>query len=325
MRVLFIGKYTPIEGGTSAASYWRIHALEQMGIEFEIVTCILKDSDYIIQGNTDKNVHLIQSKVPWHIPYSQLYSERLISLALELANIIDFDIVEGCYLFPYGFAAYVVAELLAKPLILRHAGSDLFRITKDSTLFKLLGRMTKRASIIITYKECVQIWKKINPEINLYFSERYVPNPNYFYSTNEQKDVCFLGKITDKWNRSQFDYFLNFIRKERYKGNINVFSNEYTINTFQDYFKRTEYRVAGKKFIMPNYVPDVLKGVKYLLVSEIPSGIPEESNIYLEGLMVGCIPVCMGKNTKNIINLDYSQYIKNQFEAYKGLVLNERG
>ena len=60
MNILFIGKYPPIEGGTASTAYWRHKGLLKYGINFEIITCILNDSDYCIpKYNCNKNVHVL--------------------------------------------------------------------------------------------------------------------------------------------------------------------------------------------------------------------------------------------------------------------------
>ena len=142
MNVLYIGKYPPMEGGTATAAYWRIKELRQRGISFEVLTCLPMSKDYVIEDFTDEeNLHIVKEKLPWHIPYSQLYAEQLISSSIKLFELKNFDVIEGCYLFPYGFAAYVVSELFNRPLILRHAGSDLCRLVKGSSLSSLLTKM----------------------------------------------------------------------------------------------------------------------------------------------------------------------------------------
>ena len=93
----------------------------------------------------DKNYYLIENKIPWHIPYSQLYAERLISKALELCSSTKFDYIEGNYLYPYSFAAFVVSKLLDIPLVIHHAGSDVFRVGNHSSLNELTFVMAKHA------------------------------------------------------------------------------------------------------------------------------------------------------------------------------------
>ena len=318
MKVLFIGKYPPIQGGTSASAFWRIKGLEKLGISFEIITCISKDSEILIKyKELPKNVYLISEKMPWHIPYSQLYSERLISKALEIAQKIDFDIVEGSYLFPYGFSAYIIAMILNKPLILRHAGSDLYRIADKNLLGELLKKMAEKASVIVTHKENIKSWLSIYNYSKLIITKRYVPNPNFYLNSKKHIDTVFIGKITEKWNRKQLDYFYNFLKREKFCGKIIVYSNKFTIKVLKEYFEDKEYTIVAHSFVMPDKVPNILRKAKYCLISSVPSNIPEQSNVYLESLACGCIPICIESNKFNNDNLNYSQYITEQINIYK--------
>lgn len=319
MNILFIGKYPPIEGGTASAAYWRHKELFKYGINFEVVTCILDNSDYYIpKYKYNENVHVLSEKIPWHIPYSQLYAEQLISLALKIAKNKEFDAVEGGYLFPYGFAAFVVAKILDKPLILRHAGSDLHRIISTGQFDDVVREMTSNAKIIVTYRDCEDIWKKIDTNAKLYFTERYVPNNLFFHDDKKDQNAVFLGKITEKWNRNQFDYFLSELKERKYSGAINVYSNDYTVNVFKDYFEKQGFMVKSYSFIDPEDVPSVLKKAKYVLVSKISAGIPEESNLFSEAVKCGCEVISSGEHC--MPKIAYNEYIQQQIEIYKKTV-----
>lgn len=316
MNILFIGKYPPIEGGTASAAYWRVQELRKYGIEFEIVTCILDDSEYCIPyANADENVHVISERMPWHIPYSQLYAEQLVSKALTIAKQCSIDAVEGSYLFPYGFAAYVVATALGKPLILRHAGSDLHRVISTGQLDDILKRMTSEARVIVTYEECVEAWKKIDSNARLFLTERYVPNPSAFNSGEDGQNVVFLGKVTEKWNRKQFDHFYTKLKENNYVGKICVYSNDYTVREFKNYFENQGFEVDAYSFVEPKFIPDILKSTKYILLSEVPSGIPEESNLYSEAVMCGCEVICI--NEHSMPKVTYDEYIQQQIKVYE--------
>lgn len=326
MNVLYIGKYPPMEGGTSAAAYWRIKELRRRGISFEVLTCISTTDDYTIeQFDGEDQLHLIKDKVPWHIPYSQLYSERLISAAIELLEHRPFDAIEGCYLFPYGFAAYVAAELFHLPLILRHAGSDLYRLSKGSNFKSLLSRMSNAAYILVTYEECIDNWIKLGASSNLYVASRYVPNPAVFKAEGNHTETVFLGKVTERWERRQFDYYYAFLVKHDYHGKIQIYSNEYTIDEFARYFQARGYEVVGHPFVMPNKVPQILQDTKYLLISTAPDGIPESSNCIREALSAGCVPVYIGTvDAKLNAKPDYEGYIREQLRIYARALGYER-
>ena len=321
MKVLYIGKYPPIEGGTASAAYWRIEALEKQGISFQIVTCITDGSEFLIDSLVHaKNIHVLHKKVQWHIPYSQLYAEQLISKSLELATVEHFDLIEGCYLFPYGFAAYIVAGILKKPFFLRHAGSDLHRLVETGTLDTLTRIMAEKAALIVTYPDCIKRWHSIGVSSNLHLSSRYTPNPIYFTDNGRHTKAVFLGKITEKWDRSQLKYYYQYLKNSGYRDSIHVYSNPATVNNFSAYFKEKKYEVVGHPFVMPGHVPSILRDTKYLLLSAIPQGIPEESNLFKEGLMSGCTPVCIKKISCSSDRMDYKVYLQSQLDIYQEAV-----
>lgn len=318
MNVLYIGKYPPIEGGTAAAAYWRIKKLRRFGINFEVITCFSLNDEYVIKPFVPRqHLHLINEKTAWHIPYSQLYSERLISEGLKLSEQINFDLIEGCYLFPYGFGAYVIAKILNKPLIIRHAGSDLYRLSKTGDFNGLMLDMINSAKLIVTYKECVKRWSALGAHSNLYITSRYVPDPSVFFSEGSHLDAVFLGKITDRWNRSQFDYYHSKLKKAGDISCIKVYSSERAIKEFENYFNDKGYNVIGNPFVMPSKVPEILKSAKYLLISEPPKEIPECSNCLVEGLMSGCSIIRSDKNFKYIPEMNFEKYLREQLEIYE--------
>lgn len=319
MNILFIGKYPPVEGGTATAAYWRHKELKKYNIEFEVITCILNESEYFIpNSDIDEKVHVISDRIPWHIPYSQLYAEQLISQALAIAEKREFDAVEGSYLFPYGFAAYVVAKILDKPLILRHAGSDLNRIISTQQLDIILKKMTSEAKIIVTYRDCEHTWHELNPNAKLFFAERYVPNPTFFNSSGKHCNAVFFGKITEKWNRKQFDYYVSKLKDCGYVGVIDIYSNDYTVDAFKAYFEEHGFKISQHTFVMPQDVPNILREAQYVLLSEIPSGIPEESNLFSEAVMCGCKVLC--SNEHYMPQITYGEYIKQQINIYEEAV-----
>ena len=322
MNVLYIDKYPPIEGGTASAAYWRVEALEKQGISFQVVTCITDDNDYRIDNTPySETVHVLRKKMPWHIPYSQLYAEQLIAKALDIAATVDFDIIEGCYLFPYGFAAYVVAEVLSKPFFLRHAGSDLYRLTGSGSLDPLMRKMAKKAALIVTYPDCMARWHSLGITSKLYLSSRYIPNPAYFTSNGYHRDATFLGKITPKWDRAQFDYYNQYLKNAGYEGHIHVYADLTTVDHFTAYFQDKGYKIIGHPFVMPERVPSILRNTKYLLLSSIPEGIPEESNLFLEGMMSRCTPVCIQKLPVSPQHTDYQGYLQSQLNIYNAVYM----
>ncbi len=114
MRVLLIGKYPPCQGGIAAGSYWLSRALAPAGISFDVVTIAPERYRSETTGDVPETVRLrtisADEQAPWFIPGGELWTERLVSAALELADEAQPDLVETNYLAPFGLAAFAVAR-----------------------------------------------------------------------------------------------------------------------------------------------------------------------------------------------------------------------
>ncbi len=155
-------KYPPIEGGVSAGNYWLARGLGEQGVSVTVVTNALCVEDvYRIPMDvkdpavkkewqpTNVEVSSLEEKMPTHIPYSPAYSSRLVNLALAEMGDHTFDAMYTHYLEPYGTAALLVKHLTGMPFVLRHAGSDIYRLFLHHDLRYVLGRVISSADKII--------------------------------------------------------------------------------------------------------------------------------------------------------------------------------
>jgi len=161
MKICLVSKYPPIEGGVSSKNYWFSKALGKMGHKIFVVTNawevedeyreIFKSSDLDLYQ--PKNVKLFNTDPlsnPGHIPYSKTYVEKISSLAIDVVEEYDVDLIDSKYLVPYGVAGYLASHFTKKPMILRHAGSDMGRLLYSPYLKTLLVKIIKNASKIVT-------------------------------------------------------------------------------------------------------------------------------------------------------------------------------
>lgn len=165
MRVLLLGKYPPIEGGVSGATFRAAGELAARGHEVHVITNANEveigfreflwgnDSDRLqgTRGTGSVQVHCTTamdgvSFIPWAEPYSS----KLIGRALSVGKRTACDVVVGIYFEPFGLAAAIVAQILGRPLILRHAGSDIGRLADHCDLRPAYEWMLQQASVILT-------------------------------------------------------------------------------------------------------------------------------------------------------------------------------
>ena len=109
MRICFISKYPPIEGGVSSKAYWLAKALGERGHEVHIVTNSLEVEDEYREeldpndpNFMPKNVYVHSTDPsptieanPSHIPFSKMYCEKLASLAIEVIEDYNIDLIDS--------------------------------------------------------------------------------------------------------------------------------------------------------------------------------------------------------------------------------------
>lgn len=321
MKVLYIGKYPPIQGGTSSSAYWRFKGLKEYGIQSIVVTCIPSDNPYQCSMEHFEDVHILSQPIPWHIPYSQIFSEQLVEKSLKIVSDKHIDVIEGCYLFPYCFAAFIVSLLSNKPLVIRHAGSDLFRVTKDCNFDNLLIRMASHASVVVTNVDSLDRWRELGISTSkLHISKRYYPNPNEFVSLSKDNTVVFLGKITPKWNREQLDFWHQKLVENNFQGKVISYSDNNTREILYKYFKQKNIEIDCMPFVEPQCVPQILSHSEFLFVSSLPDNIPERSNLLLEGIACGCKIISMDAIPNiTVSNNGYKKYLSDQLSIYESI------
>lgn len=165
MRILVVGKYPPLQGGVSSQTYWSTRELATRGHEVHVVTnanevpygfrqFILDEAtaqSSCDPGSGSLEVHHTDalpdnSYIPWANPFGS----KLFGLALHTAEERGADVILGWYFEPYGLVAAQVAHCVNRPLILRHAGSDIGRLSKHRNLAMSYRWMLQQAARIIT-------------------------------------------------------------------------------------------------------------------------------------------------------------------------------
>ena len=161
MNILIIGKYPPIQGGVSSQTYWLAKGLGEKGHRVYVVSNCweveqtfredLKDDDLSLLE--PKNVHLFSTTPGFRsaIPYSRSYESRLMSMALDVIQEHDIQIIYSHYLLPYGVAALMAKKITGIPWVVQHAGSDIGRLIFHSQLKSIFLECFRNADRTIGY------------------------------------------------------------------------------------------------------------------------------------------------------------------------------
>jgi glycosyltransferase involved in cell wall biosynthesis len=167
VRICFVGKYPPIQGGVSSESYWAVRGLAEAGHEVFVVTNAaevepafrirLQPADTpelapAFPGGGAVQVfrpeHL--SRRLSHIPQGNPFVSKLAGLATQVIREFDCEVVVGSYFEPFGVAASLAASWTRRPYLIQHAGSDLDRLMRIPELATTYREMLRGADAVIT-------------------------------------------------------------------------------------------------------------------------------------------------------------------------------
>jgi len=191
MKICFIGKYPPIEGGVSSQNYWLARGLGEKGHTIFFVTNAYEVSNEYRITLSAKDIDEYQPKgvivyntnpfvKTTFIPYANPFVTKLASIAVKLIKDFDIDVIFAHYFEPYCVAGFLAKLLTSKPLIIKHAGSDISRLFNDSNLHHFYSEMLDNADLIISPKSTAESIKMLGFKTEIDSSTKYALNETYF-------------------------------------------------------------------------------------------------------------------------------------------------
>jgi len=295
MRICFISKYPPIEGGVSARVYWLAKALGGRGHEIHIVTNAQEveegykeEIDNNEQEYTPRNVHVHSTTSdtnPWHIPFSKAYTERIANLAIEVIEKYNIQLIDSYYILPYGIAAFIAKNITRRPQILHHAGSDiakLFTSPSYNTLFKTIFQRVDKIITIpsmkemflslgisesrIAFNEKVSVdTKAFNPEVSPFplsdYIERKIP---------ECPIITYIGKINYYWKTKGLYELIEAVKEIKSDFLLLFVANGKGLAGFQNLIreKKLEKHSIFLGFVPPWRIPSIINLSTCVVVAE---------------------------------------------------------
>lgn len=233
MKICIISKYPPIEGGVSSGIYWLAKGLGELEHEIFVVSnCWEVEDEYreVIEEDElsnlkPKNVHLFSTNIDKKIrfiPYFNPYDAKLSSLSIDVIKKHNPDIIFSDYLLPYGVSGLIVKQATKKPLIVKHAGSDITRLFSSEFLRTLFIEIFRNADIIITNKKNGDMLSNFGIEYNKFCSLLKVINPKEF---NPHIKPFDLSKYKNLGDLPIFTYFGKFERMKKIFSLIDAAAN----------------------------------------------------------------------------------------------------
>ena len=152
------------------------------------------------------NVHITtplrhHSFIPWANPFGS----KLFGLAISTIEKYGCDLLIGWYFEPYGLIAAQIGHIYDKPVILKHAGSDIGRLTKHPDLAKSYEWMLSQAKVVITSRDRGPVAStldhlKVSKEKRVYSHGQRLPR--IYSECKEPLDMADLLPRLPEWYRT---------------------------------------------------------------------------------------------------------------------------
>lgn len=292
MKICFITKYPPIEGGESSKAYWLIKGLGERGQRVFTVTNAWEVEDPFRENIKDDDLKQYQPKNvkvyntdpftnPHFIPFFKPYTEKLTTLAIDAIKRFDIDLIDSWYILPYVIAGYITKTITNRPQILRHAGSDITRLFESKYLNTLFIEIFQKVNKIVTYPGTSQIFLSLGiPKSNLFLNRISVDtnafNPNikpFVLYDNDKKQIedipiiTYIGKIGRTKGIFEMVKALSKI-KEDFR--LLLVANGEGTNQLKNIIKKNK---LGKKtiflgFVPPWNIPHIMKASTCIVLPE---------------------------------------------------------
>jgi len=275
--------------------YWLTKTLGERGHEVHIVTNAQEvEEEYRERIETNdqqyapENVFVHSTNPnnnPWHIPFSKAYTERIASLAIEVIEKYNIQLIDSFYILPYGVAAFIAGNITVRPQILRHAGSDIGKLFASSSYNTLFREIFQRADKIITIPPLKEMFlslgileskitfdenvsvdtKTFNPEVPpfplLEHIERQLP---------ECPIITYIGKINYYWKTKGLFELVKAVKDIRDDFLLLFVANGKGLRDFQNLIKEKNLSKNSifLDFVPPWEIPSIIKLSTCVVVPE---------------------------------------------------------
>ena len=305
LKICLIAKYPPIEGGESSKAYWLARVLGERGHEIHIITNAWEvetkyrekiESEDLEKDYQPKNVYVWNTDPfinPRFIPYFTPYTEKLVNKSIEVIEEYGIDVIDSWYLLPYGIAGFLAKAITGKPLIIRHAGSDIGRLFNSPSLRTLFIRIFERTDKIVTYpntvsffrslgipKEKIFINRKVSVNTEIFTPEgpRFILEDNVGKKMEEVPVITYIGKLSrakgvyelvEAIARIKEEFLLLFVTQNK------------DLKEFQEFVRQKglKKKTVFLGFLPPWKIPSIIRSSTCVVVPERDFPIPHHMPI----------------------------------------------
>lgn len=307
MKVCMVTKFPPIQGGIAARSYWLARSLAESGVEITVITNSESvEPEYRIPRCEEHlasfaNIKILStgSEVPWHIPVSQTYCERLLTLTLDQIESRGVQVVDAGFLVPYGVVAFMASRVTGVPYVLRHGDSDLAKFLHNPQYRSLLELVVGNASLVITDEEHSDILRPLNSR--LLVTSAYIPDPRYFHpgvsACRRVPVVGYFGKINYHWNHKRLGELVNQVDSTFGEYKLVFVAQGIGLSPFRQSLRdEVTERAEFRPFVPPWEMPRAIKSVDYVMAAR-DEVIRSPSNLEAEAVACGKGLILLGEKS----------------------------
>jgi len=123
-----------------------------------------KDRNKLNGFRKNNSIRVISTKFDkgeFHVPYSKLFSSKMLSLGLEVVKDFCPDFIYSHYVEPYGVVTMNLSALTGTTYVIKHAGSDLGKLGLLPQLKTLHEQVYCRAILVATHGKHYSYFRKI--------------------------------------------------------------------------------------------------------------------------------------------------------------------
>jgi glycosyltransferase involved in cell wall biosynthesis len=169
MNICLLGKYPPIEGGVSANTYWLARGLAERGHRIHVVTNAFEvdeafrmalgpgdDGWYQAEFPDTQGCVRVYNVEPFsprrmdYIPSANPFVSKLAAVATDVVRRNRCDVILSYYYEPYVVAGWLASRWTNRPLVTKHAGSDLDRLYRVPDLSTTYREILRSADAVVT-------------------------------------------------------------------------------------------------------------------------------------------------------------------------------
>ncbi len=214
MRIAIVGKYPPIQGGTSRQTYLAAHALASRGhdivvltnadeVEYSVRQMFITDDESRLEGDYGTGSIKVFRTAPLgrndYVPWAQPFASKLFGLGVEVLGSIQCDLIVGWYMEPYGLTAAQLSAALGIPLVLRHAGSDIGRLARHPNLRPAYDWAFRASERILTAPQALPILLELGVDEKKCHMTGGNRMPGYFSEAKTRLDLEAVTTQAESW------------------------------------------------------------------------------------------------------------------------------